>query len=112
MFFSSRMLKTKHTNKMKTETEIIIILENLVHNRFSLESLNKHLQKEFDLKKPLIIEDVTNIKDECDKSDFNLMLCLDTKDIFCDIDIYFLLLRSTDDNNNTIYITEVNYEFQ
>jgi hypothetical protein len=40
------------------------------------------------------------------------MLCLDTKDIFCDIDIYFLLLRSTDDNNNTIYITEVNYEFQ
>jgi hypothetical protein len=92
-------------------TKVIQILEGLVHYRFSLESLAEHLQKEFKLDAPMVIEDVTDNKDECDTSDYNLMCCLDAHDIFCDIDIYFLMLRKPDFENNTIYVTEVGYEF-
>lgn len=97
---------------MKTEIELINILEKLVNCRFSLESLNKHLQKEFNLKNQLIIEDITSEKDECDISDFNLIICLDTENSFCDIDIYYLPLRKTDYFGNTIHITGIGYEFQ
>lgn len=93
-------------------TKVIQILEGLVGSRFSMETLNTHLQNEFDLEKHLEIEDVTDNKDECDTSDYNLMCCLDAHEIFCDIDIYFLKLRKPDYNNNTIYVTEVGYEFQ
>ena len=93
-------------------TKVIQILEGLVGSRFSLESLAVHLQHEFDLEKHLVIEDVTDNKDECDTSDYNLMCCLDAHEIFCDIDIYFLKLRKPDYNNNTIYVTEVGWEFQ
>jgi hypothetical protein len=60
----------------------------------------------------MVIEDVTEGKDECDTSDYNLMCCLDAHGIFCDIDIYFLRLRKPDYDNNTIYVTEVGWEFQ
>ena len=93
-------------------TKVIQILEGLVHDRFSMESLAVHLQNEFDLEKHLEIEDVTDNKDECDTSDYNLMCCLDAHGIFCDIDIYFLRLRKPDNDNNTIYVTEVGWEFQ
>lgn len=93
-------------------TKVIQILEGLVGCRFSMETLNTHLQNEFNLEKHLEIEDVTDNKDECDTSDYNLMCCLDAHEIFCDIDIYFLKLRKPDYNNNTIYVTEVGYEFQ
>jgi len=93
-------------------TKVIQVLEGLVHDRFSMESLAVHLQNEFDLEKHLEIEDVTDNKDECDTNDYNLMCCLDAHGIFCDIDIYFLRLRKPDYNNNTIYVTEVGWEFQ
>ena len=93
-------------------TKVIQILEGLVYHRFSLESLAEHLQKEFKLDAPMVIEDVTDNKDECDTSDYNLMCCLDAHKIFCDIDIYFLMLRKPDFENNTIYVTEVGWEFQ
>ena len=95
-----------------TEKKVIQILKGLVGSRFSMESLAVHLQNEFDLEKHLEIEDVTDNKDECDTSDYNLMTCLDAHGIFCDIDIYFLKLRKPDYDNNTIYVTEVGYEFQ
>ena len=94
------------------QKKVVKILEDLVGSRFSLETLSKYLQGEFKLDAPMIIEDVTEGKDECDNSDYNLMCCLEKKDIFCDIDVYYLKLRKTDDNGNTIYITEVGYEFQ
>ena len=94
------------------QKKVVKILEDLVGSRFSLETLSKYLQGEFKLDAPMVIEDVTDGKDECDNSDYNLMCCLEKKDIFCDIDVYYLKLRKTDDNGNTIYITEVGYEFQ
>lgn len=94
------------------QKKVVKILEDLVGSRFSLETLSKYLQGEFKLDAPMVIEDVTEGKDECDNSDYNLMCCLEKKDIFCDIDVYYLKLRKTDDNGNTIYITEVGYEFQ
>ncbi len=94
------------------QKKVIKILEDLVFHRFSMESLAEHLQGKFKLDAPMVIEDVTDGKDECDTSDYNLMCCLEKKDIFCDIDVYFLKLRKPDYDGNTIYVTEVGYEFQ
>ena len=92
-------------------TKVIQILEGLVYNRFSMESLAVHLQNEFDLEKHLEIEDVTDNKDECDTSDYNLMTCLDAHGIFCDIDIYFLRLRKRNVFGEDFQVVEVGYEF-
>lgn len=94
-----------------TEKKVIQILEGLVGSRFSMESLNTHLQNEFNLEKHLEIEDVTEGKDENDTTDWNLMCCLDAHGIFCDIDIYFLKLRKRNIFGEDFQVVEVGYEF-
>jgi hypothetical protein len=94
-----------------TEKKAIQILEGLVGSRFSMESLNTHLQNEFNLEKHLEIEDVTEGKDENDTTDWNLMCCLDAHGIFCDIDIYFLKLRKRNIFGEDFQVVEVGYEF-
>jgi hypothetical protein len=92
-----------------TEKEVTNILEDLVHQRFSIESLKKHLEEKFGAS--IELEDVTRDKDDCDSSDHNIMFNLDARGIFCDGDVYFLMLRQPDYLNNSIYVTEVGYEF-
>ena len=94
-----------------TEKKVIQILEGLVGSRFSMETLNTHLQNEFNLEKHLEIEDVTEGKDENDTTDWNLMCCLDAYGIFCDIDIYFLKLRKRNVFGEDFQVVEVGYEF-
>ena len=94
-----------------TEKKVIQILEGLVGSRFSMETLNTHLQNEFNLEKHLEIEDVTEGKDENDTTDWNLMCCLDAHGIFCDIDIYFLKLRKRNIFGEDFQVVEVGYEF-
>jgi hypothetical protein len=94
-----------------TEKKVIQILEGLVGSRFSMETLNTHLQNEFNLEKHLEIEDVTEGKDENDTTDWNLMCCLDAHGIFCDIDIYFLKLRKRNVFGEDFQVVEVGYEF-
>jgi len=94
-----------------TEKKAIQILEGLVGSRFSMETLNTHLQNEFNLEKHLEIEDVTEGKDENDTTDWNLMCCLDAHGIFCDIDIYFLKLRKRNIFGEDFQVVEVGYEF-
>lgn len=91
--------------------KVIQILEGLVNSRFTMETLHTHLQKEFKLDTPMVIEDVTNDKDECDTCDWNLMCCLDAHGIFCDIDIYFLKLRKRNIFGEDFQVVEVGYEF-
>ena len=94
-----------------TEKKVIQILEGLVGSRFSMETLNTHLQNEFNLEKHLEIDDVTEGKDENDTTDWNLMCCLDAHGIFCDIDIYFLKLRKRNIFGEDFRVVEVGYEF-
>lgn len=94
-----------------TEKKVIQILEGLVGSRFSMETLNTHLQNEFNLEEHLEIEDVTEGKDENDTTDWNLMCCLDAHGIFCDIDIYFLKLRKRNVFGEDFQVVEVGYEF-
>jgi hypothetical protein len=94
-----------------TEKKVIQILEGLVGSRFSMETLNTHLQNEFNLEKHLEIDDVTEGKDENDTTDWNLMCCLDAHGIFCDIDIYFLKLRKRNVFGEDFQVVEVGYEF-
>jgi hypothetical protein len=95
-----------------TEKKVIQILEGLVGSRFSMETLNTHLQNEFNLEKHLEIDDVTEGKDEDDTTDWNLMCCLDAHGIFCDIDIYFLKLRKRNFFGEDFQVVEVGYEFE
>ena len=92
-------------------TKVIQILEGLVNSRFSMETLHEHLQKEFNLNAPMVIEDVTEGKDENDTTDWNLMCCLDAHGIFCDIDIYFLKLRKRNIFGEDFQVVEVGWEF-
>lgn len=94
------------------QKNIELFLEDLVGLRFSMKSLNVYLQEKLNLDKPLEIVDVTQNKDECDLTDYNLMFELSFGNIFCDVDIYFLKLRKPDLGENTMHITEVGYEFQ
>lgn len=99
------------------QQEVIDFLEQLVHNRFSLESLNKKLSDFFE--EPIEVENNTQVRLDsgdftCDEdlpADFNLMFDLEREDQYGYFDIYMLPMRREGFNGSTMYITEVGYEF-
>ena len=100
---------------MKTRNEIIEFLEALVHNRFSLESLNEKLSTFFGVKIEVYNASQGRIdsgEEDDELSDWNLMFGFESEDLFVDGDIYFLPMRSEGFDGATMYITEVGYEFQ
>lgn len=86
---------------------IKIELENLVHHRFNKETLEKKLTEIFDedIHLELGCEDVEYL------SDWNYMFSCEQEDIRGDFDIYVLMHKNRDCWNNTLYVTEVAYEF-
>ena len=102
---------------MKTQTEIIYFLENLVGNRFSIESLNKKLSDFFGKKIEVYNASQGRIDngDDDELVDWNLMFTYESQDENAnpiDGDIYFLPMRREGFDGATMYITEVGYEFQ
>ena len=92
------------------QQEVVAFLEQLVHRRFSTESLNKALTMFFG--ETVCVQDVTADKDDCDTSDYNLMFDLQRGDQYGYFDIYILPLRKEDLDGSTMMITEVSYEFE
>jgi hypothetical protein len=100
------------------QLEVIDFLEQLVHNRFSMESLNKKLSDFFG--QPIEVENNTQVRLDsgdftCDDdltADFNLMFNVETEDEFGYFDIYMLPMRREGFDGSTMYITEVGYEFE
>lgn len=100
------------------QLEVIDFLEQLVHNRFSTESLNKKLSDFFG--EPIEVENNTqdrieNLDFTCDEdlpADFNLMFNLEREDQYGYFDIYMLPMRREGFDGSTMYITEVAYEFE
>jgi hypothetical protein len=95
-----------------TRVEIINLLEGLVHNRFSLESLNTKLSQFFGETIEVYNASQGRIdsgEDDDELSDWNLMFTSEKHAI--DGDIYFLPMRREGFDGSTIYITEVGYEF-
>ena len=99
------------------QLEVIDFLEQLVHNRFSTESLNKKLSDFFG--EPIEVENNTQARIEaldftCDEdlpADYNLMFNLEREDQYGYFDIYMLPMRRKGFDGSTMYITEVAYEF-
>ena len=99
---------------MKTRKEIIEFLEGLLHNRFSIESLNKKLSDYFEVKIEVYNASLGRIdsgEEDDELCDWNLMFNLNGFPNACDCDIYFLPMRREGFDGATMYITEVGYEF-
>lgn len=103
--------------RTKKEIEIINFLENLVHQRFSTEQLNKELSDFFNQK----VEVENNTKLRLDSGDFdtdedlpydwNLMFNIeDGTEQSGYFDIYMLPMRRKGFDGEDMYITEVGYE--
>lgn len=88
------------------QLEVIDFLEQLVHNRFSMESLNKKLSDFFG--EPIEVQEASSE----DVADFNLMFNLEREDQYGYFDIYMLPMRREGFDGSTMYITEVAYEFE
>ena len=92
------------------QVDIINKLEKLVHKRFSVESLEKKLSEIFGGEKIHIELGYLDVEDET-ASDWNYMFTSEQDVIGGDFDIYVLMHRNKDNNGNTMYVTEVGYEF-
>jgi hypothetical protein len=96
------------------QQEVVAFLEQLVHRRFSTESLNKALT--MFLGETIKVENVTLSRiangDEDELTDYNLMFDLEREDQYGYFDIYMLPLRKEGFDGSTMMITEVGYEFE
>ena len=101
---------------MRTPHEIMIFLENLVHQRFSEETLNTKLSEFFDRKIEICNvsqERMDYGEDDDELADYNLMFNIesgyDSDSGY--YDIYMLPMRRPGWNDADMYVTEVSYEF-
>lgn len=92
------------------QVDIINKLEKLVHNRFSVESLEKKLSEIFGGEEIHIELGYIDVEDET-APDWNYMFTSEQDVIGGDFDIYVLMHRNKDINGNTMYVTEISYEF-
>lgn len=98
------------TSNYNLQMLIIQKLERLVHKRFSVESLEKKLSEIFGGEEIHIELGYLDVQDET-ASDWNYMFTSEQDVIGGDFDIYVLMHRNKDNNGNTMYVTEVGYEF-
>ena len=92
------------------QVDIINKLEKLVHNRFSVESLEKKLSEIFGGEEIHIELGYIDVEDET-APDWNYMFTSEQDVIGGDFDIYVLMHRNKDISGNTMYVTEVGYDF-
>jgi hypothetical protein len=95
--------------KAFTEKQRIIIgaMEELVHNRFNKESLEDKLSSIFNepIKVELGCEDVDYL------GDWDYMFSCENDEFGGDFDVYVLMHKNKDIQGNTMYVTEVSYDF-
>lgn len=94
----------------KRHEEVVNFLEDLVGNRFNLETLNAKLSEHFgeDIK-----ADFVNENDESnDLTDWNIMFNSEQEETYGYFDIYVLKMRRQGYNGAEFYVTEVGYEFE
>lgn len=92
------------TNRQR---QLIQDLESLVHRRFNEDTLNAELSKIFGEKVK-----VEEICQDCDYlMDYNLGWNSEKEDIAGFYDIYVLKAKEGYTGDNTMYVTEVGYEF-
>lgn len=93
--------------KNERQRKLIRDLESLVHRRFNEETLNAELSKIFGEK--VKVEEGCQ---DCDYlMDYDLMWNSEKEDIAGFYDIYVLKAKEGYTGDNTMYVTEVGYEF-
>jgi hypothetical protein len=92
---------------MKKQEQIISQLNGLVHNRFNKESLEKRLSEIFG---EIITIELGN-EDVDYLMDWNYMFTSEQEIIGGDFDIYVLMSKPNSTDSNTMYVTEIGYEF-
>jgi hypothetical protein len=82
-------------------------LEDLVHQRFNIETLENKLSQIFneEIKVEYGCEDVDYL------ADWNLMFSSEQDVIGGDFDIYILKHKNIDNGGNEFYVTEIGYDF-
>lgn len=89
------------------QRKLIQDLESLVHKRFNEETLNAELSR--------IFEERVQVEEGCADCDYlpdyNLMWNSEKKGIAGFYDIYVLKHKPNYEGDNTMYVTEVGYEF-
>ena len=93
----------------RVQQEVVKFLENLVHQRFNLETLNTELSKCFgeDVKAEFVDEE-----NEAGLGDWNIMFNSEQEDTYGYFDIYVLKMRNVGFDGAEFMITEVGYEFE
>jgi hypothetical protein len=89
------------------QKELIQALESLVHRRFNEETLNAELSEIFG--EPVNVEEICQDVDYL--MDYNLAWNSEQKGIAGFYDIYVLKCKPNYSGENTMYVTEVGYEF-
>jgi hypothetical protein len=92
---------------LEQQREIKLALESLVHQRFNKESLEEKLSQIFNEK--ITIE--LGCEDVEEFPDWNYMFTSEQPIIGGDFDVYVLMQKNKDMLGNTMYVTEVGYEF-
>jgi hypothetical protein len=94
----------------KRQKEVVEFLENLVGQRFNLNTLNEVLSEEFgeDIKSEIVNDN----DDENTLTDWNIMFDSEKKETYGYFDIYMLKMRRPGFDGATFCITEIGYEFE
>ena len=99
------MTKLTQIDIIKSERHNIVrCLENLVHKRFNLNTLQKEIENIFNVENIEVIE-CTEYIDNC------FMFVINKPNIGGVFDIMYLPMTKIGNNNETMYITEVSYLF-
>lgn len=92
---------------LEQQREIKLALESLVHQRFNKESLEEKLSQIFNER--ITIE--LGYEDVEEFPDWNYMFTSEQPIIGGDFDVYVLMHKNNDMFGNTMFVTEVGYEF-
>ena len=93
----------------RVQQEVVKFLENLVYERFNLDTLNQELSKHFGED---IEADFVDEENEAGLGDWNIMFESEKEETYGYFDIYVLKMRNVGFDGAEFMITEVGYEFE
>ena len=86
---------------------IVSELELLIGKRFNEESLNNELSKIFCESIKVLLD----TDDDNENSDYHYTFSSDDEEFGGEFDLYFLKHKNIDELNNTLYITDIDFNF-
>ena len=91
------------------QREVVKFLEDLVYERFNLETLNQKLSKYFGEN---INAEFVDEENEAGLGDWNIMFNSEKEETYGYFDIYILKMRNVGYDGAEFMVTEIGYEFE